>query len=271
MGAKQFWGGVAAGAGLVYFLDPERGAARRGRLRERFGARPAPPRRYGSRLGDIDGLEAASVGPDGDAGELPHLARLAGGALVAYGLLRRGRMGGLLRTVGMGLAVGGLRETAPGRLRPRGERRRTIDIQQTLHVEAPLEQVYAFWADYENFPLFLSNVREVRDLGAGRSHWVLRGPGARPVSWNAVLTEREENRRLAWRSEPGSVLESAGVIRFGREGGGTRIDLRFCYSPPAGRVGRRLADFFGGDPRTRVTEDLGRLKAVLESTMKERS
>jgi uncharacterized membrane protein len=267
MGAKDFLGGVAVGAGLVYFLDPERGQDRRARVSQRFGVEPPIARRYGSRLGDIDGLEAANLGRRAAGTDAERLAHLAGGALMVYGLLRRGAVGGLLRTLGLGLAATGIRKGRTA-LPTAGERRRTVDIQKTLYVEAPIEQVYAFWENYENFPLFMSNVREVQDLGGQRSRWVVNGPGHLPVEWNAVLTEREPNRLLAWRSEPGSMLDNAGVIRFGREGSGTRIDFRFCYSPPAGRAGRAMVEFFGADPRTRVNEDLGRLRTLLESTVR---
>jgi uncharacterized membrane protein len=267
MGAKQFLGGVAVGAGLVYFLEPERGQDRRARLSRRFGVEPGAALRYGSRLGDISGLEAANLSRRPGETEAERLARLAGGALVIYGLLRRGAVGGLLRTIGFGLVATGVRE-ARHVLPSGGERRRTVDIQKTLYVEAPVEQVYAFWENYENFPLFMSNVRQVQDLGGLRSRWVVNGPGNLPVEWNAMLTERSPNRLLSWRSEPGSMLDNAGVIRFSPEGTGTRIDFRFCYSPPAGRAGHAMVEFFGADPRTRLNEDLGRLKTLLESTVR---
>jgi uncharacterized membrane protein len=144
------------------------------------------------------------------------------------------------------------------------ERRRTVDIQKTLFIEASPEQVYQFWTDYENFPLFMSNVREVRDLGGGRSHWVVRGPGGVPIEWDAVLTEQVPGQILAWRSRPGSMLENAGAVRFRPEGGGTRVDLRLCYSPPAGGAGQVVAELIGADPRAKLNEDLGRLKSLLE-------
>jgi uncharacterized membrane protein len=140
-----------------------------------------------------------------------------------------------------------------------------VDIQKTLHIAAPLDQVYAFWSSYENFPLFMSNVREVEDLGGGRSRWVVSGPGGAPIEWQAVVTERIPGDLIAWRSEPGSMLENAGVIRFREEDGGTRVDLRFCYHPPAGGAGQAVTELLGADPRAKVNEDLARLKALLEA------
>jgi uncharacterized membrane protein len=269
LGQKDFLGGARVGAGLVYYLDPVRGPDRRARLRDRLGVGAGRgPARYGSRLGDIHGLEAANLGAGGAGRALGRLARIAGGAMVAYGFLRRGARGGLLRRVGMGLAAAGVGRSAVPAPPPGGERRRTVDIQKTLHVTAPVERVYAFWSNYENFPQFLSKVREVEDLGGGRSRWVVNGPGSSTVEWISVLTDREPDRLLAWRSESGAVREHAGVVRFAPEGDGTRIDLRFCYNPPGGRAGRALGEFFGADPRARANEDLARLKALLESTVR---
>lgn len=262
MSAKHFLGGAAVGAGLVYFLDPDQGGVRRARVRNRLrGGEPVV--RYGARLGDLEGLEAANLNdPAGSRTSLARLARLVAGALAAYGLARRGRKGTVLRTIGLGIAAAVPRPPAPSL----GERRRTVDIQKTVHVDAPIDRVYAFWAAYDNFPLFMANVREVQDLGRGRSRWLLTGPGRQPLQWDAVVTGREENALLAWRSEPGSIFENAGAIRFTPEADGTRLDLRFCYSPPTGRAGRAVADFFGGDPRARLNEDLSRLKSLLETT-----
>jgi uncharacterized membrane protein len=262
MSSRGFVGGLALGAGLVYFLDLE-DESRPRRL-------PASLTRFGSRLGDIAGLEAATL-HRGQRVAWPASSlglALAGGALVLYGLGRRGLAGSALRTIGAGMLASGLRQGAPEVPYPAGERRRTVDIQKTIHIEAPPEQVFAFWSNYENFPLFMSNVREVRDLGGGRSHWLVSGPARVPIEWNAMRTEMAVNERIAWRSEPGSMLENAGVIRFLPDGAGTRVDLRFCYATPAGGAGRAVAQLIGADPRAKRTEDLGRLKALLEATVR---
>ena len=269
--------GMAVGASLVYLLDPESGDGRRVRLRNRIRDRlgderarslaiEMPVGHYGSRRGDILGLESATLAPRAGEEKKDLVVTLVGGALALYGLARRGLVGLAAQTLGAGMLWREMsRPHEP--VAPDGrERRRAVDIQRTLFVAAPIERVYDFWTEYENFPLFMSNVRAVQDLGGGRSHWVVSGPGGLPIEWDSVLTEQVPRETLAWRSRPGSMLENAGVVRFRPEGDGTRVDLRFCYNPPAGGAGQAVAELLGADPRAKLNEDLGRLKALLEDT-----
>lgn len=286
-GMKSFVRGLTLGAGLAYLLDPARGRARREQLARKIGLLVNETRRslepgegetagtglmrYGARIGDIQGLGAATLSLAGlrsssVVGSSTAL-RIIGGALALYGLTRRGTFGAMLRTLGTGMLVGAVERdalTASGV--PPVDRRRAVDIQKTLHIDAPIDQVYAFWSNYENFPLFMSHVREVEDLGQGRSHWSVSGPGGVPIEWNASLTQQTPNEVIAWRSEAGSMLENAGIIRFVATGRGTRVDLRFCYHPPAGGAGQAVAELLGSDPRAKLNEDLGRMKALLEGT-----
>ena len=287
MGTKTFIGGMTVGAGLVYLLDPERGPIRRERLRNRLHplldevrqtleAGPSQTvgfraQSYGSRIGDLEGLEDAtlrSTGREGRSSDLGDKAlKLAGGLLVVYGLTHRGRLATMLRTVGTGLLLDTARRGRLGLLGvPPADRRRAVDIQKTLYIDAPIDQVYAFWSNYENFPLFMSHVREVEDLGAGRSRWSVSGPGGLPIEWSAVVTRQEPEEVIAWRSEAGSMLENAGIIRFSPSGTGTRVNLRFCYYPPVGGAGQAVAELLGSDPRAKLNEDLGRMKSLLEAT-----
>jgi uncharacterized membrane protein len=285
MGTKTFIGGVTVGAGLVYLLDPEHGPGRRERLRNRLRplvdevrhtleASPSETagfrvQSYGSRIGDLEGLEDATLswtgGLSSNAGD--KALKLAGGLLVVYGLTHRGRLATMLRTMGTGLLLDTARRgklSLPGVLP--ADRRRAVDIQKTLYIDAPIDQVYAFWSNYENFPLFMSHVREVEDLGHGRSRWSVSGPGGLPIEWSAVLTRQDPDEVIAWRSEAGSMLENAGIIRFSPSGSGTRVNLRFCYHPPVGGAGQAVAELLGSDPRAKLNEDLGRMKSLLEAT-----
>ena len=282
MGTKTFIGGVSIGAGLVYLLDREKGQLRRERLGhtlsrlleearhgleggyEQAVVRSHP---YGSRVGDLEGLGSATLAFPRAAGSTAESAfRMAGAVLALYGLTRRGSLAAILRTVGTGMLLGSVGRAKLGISGSSLDRRRAVDIQKTMHIDAPIEQVYAFWTNYENFPLFMSHVREVEDLGEGRSHWSVTGPGGVPIEWDATLTQQAPSEVIAWRSEPGSMLENAGIIRFSPAGTGTRVDLRVCYHPPAGGAGQAVAELLGSDPRAKLNEDLGRMKSLLEAT-----
>jgi uncharacterized membrane protein len=292
MATKAFIGGITVGAGLVYLLDPERGQGRRERLGKRLrplveevrhtieaGSSQAPGFRaenYGSRFGDLEGLGEATLGSfagEGRSSEAVDTAmKVAGTILALYGLTRRGRMATMLRTLGTGLLLDTARR---GKLALPGfspvDRRRAVDIQKSLYIDAPIDQVYAFWSNYENFPLFMSHVREVEDLGGGRSRWSVSGPGGLPIEWSAVLTQQYPEEVIAWKSEAGSMLENAGIIRFFPSGAGTRVNLRFCYHPPVGGAGQAVAELLGSDPRAKLNEDLGRMKSLLEATTRSES
>ena len=144
--------------------------------------------------------------------------------------------------------------------------RRAVEIQKTINVAAPIEQVYRFWTNYDNFPRFMSNVREVRDAGNGMSHWAVDGPAGLPVEWDAVVTLRVPNEIFAWKSVEGASVENAGLVRFDRnEDDSTRVQIRLSYNPPAGAVGHAVAALFGADPKAQMDEDLMRMKSFIET------
>jgi uncharacterized membrane protein len=143
--------------------------------------------------------------------------------------------------------------------------RRAVDIVKTIEIGAPIEEVWAFWNNFENFPKFMTHVLEVRDLGNGRSHWVAEGPTGMQVAWDAEITRSVPNQVLAWKSVPGSRVDNAGVLRFDPGAhGGTRVHIRFSYNPPGGAIGHAIAWLFGRDAKTEMDEDLVRLKSLLE-------
>lgn len=197
---------------------------------------------------------------------------LGGGLLGLYGLARRSPMGLLLGLAGAALLARGV-TGQPLRSLLSGRRlsdtfsnglSQTIDFEKSIHIEASPDEVYDLWANYENFPRFMSHVVEVRDLGRRRSHWVVKGPGGTEFEWNSVLTEQSRPHRLAWRSEPGAEIPQSGSIQFEPHRGGTQVTVRMSYTPPAGVLGHGLATLLGSDPKSRMDDDLARMKAFIE-------
>lgn len=145
-----------------------------------------------------------------------------------------------------------------------GQRTRPVQVDKTIRIDASPEHVYDMFADYENFPRFMSNVVQVRDLGGGRSHWIVKGPGGTEFAWTAALTEHDRPHRLSWRSEPGAEVEQNGTITFEPLRSGTRVTVHMSYRPPAGAIGHALARLLGKDPGHEMDEDLERMKQLVE-------
>jgi uncharacterized membrane protein len=143
--------------------------------------------------------------------------------------------------------------------------RRPIDIRKTIRVEAPIEEVFEVLSDYENFPAFMRNVRNVSRYANGRSHWVVAGPAGVSVEWDAETTACVPNELLAWRTVANAAVAHTGIIRFERAGTGCRLHVELRYNPPGGALGHVAAKLFRADPKTELAEDLVRLKTFLET------
>jgi uncharacterized membrane protein len=141
-----------------------------------------------------------------------------------------------------------------------------ISAQKTITIHAPVSKVFELWSHHENFPHFMSHVREVRDLGNGRYHWTVAGPAGIPVEWEAVIAKMDPDRLITWQSAPGSMVEQQGMVRFEPEGEDkTVVDVRLSYYPPAGAIGHAIASLFGADPKSEMNDDLMRLKSFIET------
>ena len=188
-----------------------------------------------------------------------------GGAVALRGLRSEGLSRGLLVGLGGLLLARALTNTPARRLTGLGAGRRAVDVQKAIHVNVPVEEVWALWSNFENFPRFMAHLKEVRRTAEGRSHWVALGPAGTSVEWDAMTTEWLPNELIAWKSVEGSTVESTGRVRFQPdERGGTLIEIRMSYHPPGGEVGHTVASLFGVDPERAMDADLVRLKSLLE-------
>jgi uncharacterized membrane protein len=211
--------------------------------------------------------DALQTGPNGEWTPTARNSALAGGGLLAlYALTRRSPLALLLGLAGAALlARGATNRSLTGMLRGRGMGMdQTVDFSTSIHVDAAPDDVYDVWTNYENFPHFMSHVAEARDLGRGRSHWVVRGPGGSEYAWNSVLTEQSRPHRLAWRSEPGAEIPQSGSVQFEPHRGGTLVTVRMSYTPPVGALGHGLATLLGSDPKAQMDDDLARMRAFIE-------
>lgn len=188
---------------------------------------------------------------------------IGAGLLTWYGLTRRQPLGLVAAATSLGLMArggSGMHDMAEGM---QGSQE-GFAAECSIDIQASPEVVYDVWSRYENFPHFMSHVIEVRDLGQGRSHWVVQGPGGSEVEFDSQLTSSDRPHRLAWQSEQGATVENEGVVTLQPEGSGTRATVRMAWRPPAGAVGKGVAVLMGADPQTALEDDLRRMKQFIE-------
>lgn len=194
------------------------------------------------------------------------IATLGGGALAIYGLKRRGLIGSALGSLGVGVVTRALTNLEARQLAGINDGSRGFHVEKTINVSAPVDEVFSYWSHVENFPEFMSHVREVRKIGEGLYHWRVDGPAGVSIHWDAQITDLDANKLLAWKSLPGSTVEQTGVTRFSENpDGSTHIDVRMSYKPPAGVLGHAIAELFRVDPKHEMDDDLMRMKTFIET------
>jgi uncharacterized membrane protein len=137
-------------------------------------------------------------------------------------------------------------------------------VTKTIIVKAPVSEVYDIWANFENFPHFMTYITSVRKIGNGLSHWVMQGPLGKNIEWDAETTRMDSNQRIAWNSRDNGDITTSGQVTFKElPQGETEIAVTLQYVPPAGAVGAAVARIFS-DPAGQLQEDLKNFKAYAE-------
>jgi uncharacterized membrane protein len=145
------------------------------------------------------------------------------------------------------------------------------EVTKTIIVKGDVDTVYGLWADFENFPSFMENVKSVTKTGPRTSEWTVRGPLGVTVKWSAEMTRQEENKRIAWSSKDhDGTLTTSGQVTFNDlPQDATEVTVVFQYASPGGAAGKLAVDLLA-NPEAQIERDLRNFKAFVEG-MSERT
>jgi uncharacterized membrane protein len=192
------------------------------------------------------------------------LSSVGGSLLTMYGLTRRGVVKPVLSTAGLVLTARGMTNLDTRSLFGLGLGDNGIKVNKAINIFAPVDEIYRFWRNFGNFPLFMDHVKEIT-VQDDIYHWKVKGPADSTVEFKSRITQDIPNDSIAWETTPESQVHSAGFVRFDENrDGSTRVSVQMSYVPPAGAVGHAVAQLFGVDPRQAMHEDLLRLKSLME-------
>lgn len=137
----------------------------------------------------------------------------------------------------------------------------------TVTIDRPRSELFAFWRDLPNLAQFMENVVEIRHTGEDRAIWTIKGPMGRKVELQTKIVEERQDELMAWKTVEGSDIEAQGKVMFrdAPAGRGTTVEAIIAYEPPAGELGRWVAKAFGREPKVQGRRELKRFKMLMET------
>jgi uncharacterized membrane protein len=189
-------------------------------------------------------------------GTLPGLAIAAIGGALVY----RGVTGNCQMYRAMGVSTNRDENTAIGVPAQYG-----FKFEKSFTINRPAEELYYQWRRFENLPRIMRHLQSVEEIGGGRSRWTVHGPLGVPVSWEAEVINEDPGRMIAWRSLPGSEVDTAGSVHFDEHGGATLVRVSLKYNPPGGQIGASIARLLGSGAEQEIEDDMRRFKQTMET------
>ncbi|MFA7388513.1 MAG: SRPBCC family protein [Thiohalobacteraceae bacterium] len=103
-------------------------------------------------------------------------------------------------------------------------------IEKSVEVNCPVRTAYNQWTQFEDFPQFMSGVKEVKQLDDTHVHWRAEVFG-KDKEWDAEIVEQVPDHRIQWRSMSPDT-PNAGEVRFEPlSSDSTRVRLIMDYEP----------------------------------------
>ena len=135
----------------------------------------------------------------------------------------------------------------------------TTKVEESIQVDVPVSTAYNQWTQFEEFPHFMGGVKEVKQLGDQRLHWVAEIAGVRR-EWDAAVLEQVPDQKVAWAATGGAT--NAGAVRFTPAGpAATVVHLTLEYEPEG--LVEKAGDALGIVGR-QAKSDLARFKEFIE-------
>jgi uncharacterized membrane protein len=207
---------------------------------------------------------------------------VAGGALLAYGFKHGGLGGTLLSVLGGGMLLRGTTGhchvydaigvdttalsdgTTKSPFKPGSLLTGKVHVTKALTINKSADELYTFWRNFENLPIFMQHLESVTTSDEKTSHWKAKAPLGQTVEWDAEVTSDIPNQRIGWKSLDG--IPNSGVIEFlPTRNRGTEVKVALTYEAPGGKLGEWIAWALGEEPSIQVAEDLRRFKSLMET------
>jgi len=157
------------------------------------------------------------------------LSTVSGGALAFSGLSRRGWSGALQTVVGGVLLYRGItghsfvyqalhinraQHPFPSINITSIPDREGFRVQRSLTIRRSPQDLYAFWRNAENTPLYIPLIESVHKIDERRSHWIATSPIGQRMEWDVEITQDQPGRLIGWQVYNKASIGNGGNISF---------------------------------------------------------
>ncbi|MGE5649743.1 MAG: SRPBCC family protein [Bacillota bacterium] len=138
-------------------------------------------------------------------------------------------------------------------------------IQQSIEINVPVHAAYSKLVQFDEYPRFMQGVETVRQTDDTHLHWTAK-MAERDMEWDAEITERREDRCIAWRNLSGP--QNIGKVEL-QELGRDKASITLTMECEPGQMPGQMPGAQGGNAEgtmaQRVWEDLARFKKLVET------
>lgn len=108
----------------------------------------------------------------------------------------------------------------------------TINLEKSLEIDAPIDQVYEQWADFNAYPRFMPHVQEVQPVDGPHWRWQAESEG-QSDTWDVEITGQEPGRSISWRTRS-PAFNSTSSVQLTPLDDGARTKVLFTSHYPQG-------------------------------------
>lgn len=129
------------------------------------------------------------------------------------------------------------------------------------------EEVFQFFRDFKNLPLFMKDLSNIEILSPTKSKWQITLESGYSTSWTAEITGEQPNAMISWQSVDPSEVTTNGSVWFSKAPAdlGTVVELEMNFKVPGGKATEFATFLMGESPQILILTNLKRLKQLLET------
>lgn len=157
--------------------------------------------------------------------------------------------------------------------------RRAEEFVDTVRIARARHDLYAFWRDFANLPVFMEKVRKVTEVDSISSIWTVADAAGTSADWEFIVTDDEVDRLIAWSASGNTPVKYSGRVEFkdasplalgDSEVTATEVTATLKYEAASGLIDGLIARMSGAsaghdDPAVQTRSDLLRFKELMEN------